>query len=98
MAGHAINAQDRTYWEANPADLKKLYLKVLPHLSIDQIKVRYIDSDELKELKADAEKNSEIVELLEKNQRKLESLLNDAEFLEKHLEDLKARSNSSGER
>lgn len=89
MAGHAINAQDRTYWEANPNDLKKLYLQVLPHLSIDQIKMRYIDSDELKELKADAERNSEIVELLEKNQRKLESLLNDAEFLEKHLEDLK---------
>lgn len=56
MAGHAINAQDRTYWEANPDDLKKLYLNALPHLSIDQVKVRQIDDDELKQIKEDSKK------------------------------------------
>lgn len=39
MAGHAINAQDRTYWEANPNDLKKLYLKVLPELPLTKSKL-----------------------------------------------------------
>jgi len=86
MAGHAINGQDRAYWEANPKDLKKLYLKALPHLSIDQVKVKDLDSDEVKELKEINSKNEARLEILETNQKKYTELLNNKEFLEKYLE------------
>jgi hypothetical protein len=35
MTGHKISSQERTYWLANPEDLKEHYLKALPYLSID---------------------------------------------------------------
>lgn len=51
MAGHKINDQDRTYWRANPEDLKQHYLKALPYLSLDEAKVKDVESKEYQELK-----------------------------------------------
>ena len=79
MAGHAINRQDRTYWEANPEDLKKLYVKALPHLSLDKAKVRDVDSDALK----DYEKR---IVALEKDKIDYKELFNDPEFVKDLLE------------
>ena len=87
MAGHAINNQDRTYWEANPKDLKKLYLEALPHLSIDQVKVNDIDSDTLK----DYEKR---IENLEKEKIDYKELLNNPEFLKDLLEVVNGKQTS----
>lgn len=85
MAGHAINAQDRTYWEANPDDLKKLYLKALPHLSIDQVKVRNIDSDTLKDYESRITK-------LEKENTEKDKLLTNPEFLKDYLNWMESKS------
>jgi len=87
MAGHTINSQDRTYWEANPKDLKKLYLEALPHLSIDQVKVNDIDSDTLK----DYEKR---IKTLEKEKIDYKELLNNEEFLRDLLKMVKSKQTS----
>lgn len=84
MAGHTINKQDRTYWEANPKDLKKLYLKALPHLSIDKAKVKDVDSDTLK----DYEKR---LAAIEKEKLDYKELLNNPEFLKDLLELMKGK-------
>ena len=49
MAGHKIDNQDRTYWKADPEDLKNHYLKALPYLSLDKAKVRDVESKEFTE-------------------------------------------------
>lgn len=65
MAGHKINSQDRTYWQANPEDLKNMYLKALPYLSLDKAKVKDYESDEYRELKEVKEENKELRAKLE---------------------------------
>lgn len=67
MAGHKISNQDRTYWQANPEDLKNHYLKALPYLSIDEAKVKDLHSKEYSELRKEAEqKENQIRYLKEK--------------------------------
>jgi len=56
MAGHKISSQDRTYWLANPEDLKQHYIKALPYLSIDKAKVRDVESLEFKTIMEDSKK------------------------------------------
>jgi integrase len=92
MAGHVINSQDRTYWKPSVDDLKKVYLKVLPHLSIDHAKVRDVDSKELKEMREDSKKKDERIKMLEEKQAKYEKreeffdkLFNNEEFIERYL-------------
>lgn len=46
MVGHKISSTTRAYWFADPNALKKEYLKVLPYLSIDGVKVKVIHSEE----------------------------------------------------
>jgi len=48
-AGHKINSVDKAYWKFRPEDLKKDYLEVLPFLSLDQAKVRDVETKEYKE-------------------------------------------------
>ncbi len=50
LAGHKISNVDRAYWYMDPKDLKKRYLKALPYLSIDQVKVKDIKSDDFKRI------------------------------------------------
>lgn len=49
LAGHKISEQDRTYWKADPEDLKKHYLKALPYLTLDKRKVKDLESQEYKD-------------------------------------------------
>lgn len=46
MVGHKISSTTRAYWFADPNALKKEYLKILPYLSIDGVKVKVIHSEE----------------------------------------------------
>ncbi|RJS48482.1 MAG: hypothetical protein CIT03_07845 [Methanobacterium sp.] len=48
LAGHKISDVDRAYWYMDPEDLKKRYLKALPYLSIDQVKVKTIGDENYK--------------------------------------------------
>ena len=50
LAGHKISDVDRAYWYMDPKDLKNRYLKALPYLSIDQVKVKDIKSDDFKRI------------------------------------------------
>lgn len=98
MAGHKISEQDRTYWMANPDDLKKLYLRTLPLLSIDNAKVRDVDSDELKTIEEDSKRKDVRIEALEKHQgdydkrqESIDKLLDNDEFIVKLFERFKDR-------
>jgi integrase len=67
MAGHKINDQDRTYWRADPEDLKKQYLKALPFLSLDKAKVRDVTSKEFEEfVRESRSKDKKIEEMMKK--------------------------------
>jgi len=92
MAGHKISSQDRTYWLANPEDLKQHYIKALPYLSIDKAKIRDVESLEFKTIIEDSEKKDKRieklekkVELMEERDRKKERLFDNEEFTKKHL-------------
>lgn len=50
LAGHKISDVDRAYWYMDPEDLKERYLKALPYLSIDQVKVKEIKSKDVKRI------------------------------------------------
>lgn len=75
MAGHAISSQDRTYWMAKPEDLKKLYLKALPKLSLEKAQVRDVETKEFKKYIEDSKKKDERISILEKNQEKTVSFI-----------------------
>ncbi|MEN6593263.1 MAG: tyrosine-type recombinase/integrase [Methanobacterium sp.] len=60
--GHKINNQDSAYFRVNPEDLKKEYMKVLPAITLEKVKVKRFTSPEVKEIinelhKKDAEMN-----------------------------------------
>jgi integrase len=52
MAGHKISDMDRTYWQANPDDLKTMYIDALPALSLDDANVKDYETKEFRELNA----------------------------------------------
>jgi hypothetical protein len=70
MTGHKINKQDRTYWQANPDDLKQHYLKALPYLSIDEAKVRDYTTKEFEAIMEDSKRQEEEMNKM-KNQMKV---------------------------
>ncbi|WJI08814.1 site-specific integrase [Methanobacterium sp. CWC-01] len=80
LAGHKISSQDRTYWQANPADLKNHYLKALPYLSLDEAKVKDVESEGFRELK---EENRDLKRELDELSIKLGELDGFAEYLKK---------------
>lgn len=88
MAGHKINNQDRTYWQANPEDLKNHYLKALPHLSIDEAKVKDIKSKEYTEICAQNEKlKQKIFQVNDEKDQKLREMERRMELIENLLGD-----------
>lgn len=79
MAGHKINNQDRTYWRANPEDLKKHYLRALPYLSIDKAKVKDVETKEFKTIMEDSKKKDKKITELERKMEIMTKLLNNPE-------------------
>ena len=88
MAGHKISNQDRTYWKADPNDLKKHYLKALPYLSIDRAKIKDVYSKEFEELLKESKINDEKMIIME---QKLEDMANKYKERDKFLEGLKSK-------
>ncbi len=80
LAGHKISSQDRTYWQANPDDLKAHYMKALPYLSIDEAKIKDVESKEFKSIMADSEKKDEKIAAMEKRMQLLEQILSDSQI------------------
>lgn len=77
MAGHKISEQDRTYWQANPEDLKKMYQDALPFLSLDEAKVKDIESEEFRAIMEDSKQKDEKIKILERRMELMEKLLSD---------------------
>lgn len=72
MAGHKINDQDRTYWKADPEDLKKHYIKAFPYLSLDKAKIKDVHSKEFDNfMKESIDKDNKIA-LMEKKMEEME--------------------------
>jgi integrase/uncharacterized membrane-anchored protein YhcB (DUF1043 family) len=95
MAGHKINNQDKTYWKANPDDLKAHYIKALPYLSLDKAKVKDLKSkeyriiqNELESTKKELESYKEQLEsntnLVKQNNRIMNKILEQTKDSEKH--------------
>ncbi|WJI10455.1 site-specific integrase [Methanobacterium sp. CWC-01] len=79
MAGHKISEQDRTYWQANPEDLKNMYQDALPFLSLDEAKVKDVETEGYRELK---EENIDLKSELNQVKIKLASLGDFAKFMQ----------------
>ena len=71
LVGHKISALKRAYWKADPKKLKEKYLEVLPYLSIDEVKVKDIETKEYKELK---EKNKALQEQVDQINKNMDSI------------------------
>ena len=91
MSGHKINDQDRTYWKADPEDLKKHYLKVLPYLSIDRPDVKDVYSKEFGEFLKESKIKDEKMIIME---QKLEDMENKAKERDKFMNDLMSKRRS----
>lgn len=65
LAGHKIDNVKRAYWHSEPEELKKKYVKALPYLSIDEVKVKDFESKEFKESKERIDSLERKVEILE---------------------------------
>ena len=72
MAGHKINDQDRTYWKADPEDLKQHYIKALPYLSLDKAKVKDVHSKEFKKFMKESKGKDEKMALMEQKMEEME--------------------------
>ncbi len=72
IAGHKIDEQERTYWKANPEDLKKHYTKALPYLSLDQAKVKDVYSKEFENFIKESKVKDEKMALMEKQMKEME--------------------------
>ncbi|AEG17313.1 tyrosine-type recombinase/integrase [Methanobacterium paludis] len=60
LVGHTISATERAYWFADPKELKKEYLKVLPYLSLDGAEVKDVKTEELKKYETAMEEFEEM--------------------------------------
>lgn len=86
MAGHKINNQDRTYWKANPEDLKDHYLKALPYLSLDEAKVKDVASKEFKFLKTELKQKDKEIARIKNTLERMERLLQDKAYAKDSIE------------
>lgn len=92
MAGHKISEQDRTYWRADPKELKKVYLEALPYLSLENTEVKTIHSDEYNEMLKQREKEQkqyqEQLTKLQEQEEKLDSKIKMIDRIEEKLNKL----------
>lgn len=50
LVGHRINNQDSAYFRANHEDLLQDYLKCLPHLTLENLEIKSMESEEYREV------------------------------------------------
>lgn len=85
LAGHKIDDVKRAYWYYDPEKLKKRYLKALNHLSLDNVKVKDVESLEYKQLLEDSKLKDDKIQAMEKRMELIEKLIDDKEFQNDHL-------------
>ena len=86
MLGHKINPITEAYFKTNEKDLKMNYIKALPQLTLEKVKIRRIESDEVKGIVRDLDKKDEEIRMLRHENaitRKIvEDLINDLKMKE----------------
>ena len=76
MMGHTLSGVDQAYVNLNDRNvLRKEYLRVLPYLSIRDVRVRDVDSKEFIRLKVEADEQAEQIRVLEERDRMREEQL-----------------------
>ena len=90
MAGHKISDQDRTYWKADPEDLKQHYIKALPYLSLDKAKVKDVYSKEFENFMKESKDKDEKIALME---QKMEEMEKKNKERDEFLDDLMTKKN-----
>lgn len=66
LMGHGVDQTHEAYFRADTQKLKQRYVKYLPHLSIEDVEARVIESREYADLKADHSEMCDRVKELEK--------------------------------
>lgn len=89
LAGHKIDDTTRAYWIADTEKLKKRYLNILPYLSLDNIKVKDIESNEYQKLNKELERLKHENEEIKKD---IGSIMSNEEFLNDYLKILKEQN------
>jgi len=80
ILGHKLKGTDDNYYMTNENELKSLYMKYLPYITIDPVETLTLESDEFKSLKSE---NAELKDQLEDIKSKLAVLEPLAEVMEK---------------
>lgn len=80
LAGHKIDDTTRAYWYMDPEKLKKRYMKALPFLSLDNVKVKDVESAEFKRLIQDSKAKDEEMAKMNKKIELIEKLLSDKDY------------------
>lgn len=86
MLGHKIDPITEAYFKTNIVDLKSKYMNVLPHLTLEKVKIKRMESDEVKDIVRDLDKkDEEIKKLREENaitRKIVEDLIKDMKMKE----------------
>lgn len=80
MLGHSINPTTAAYYKRKPEALKETYIRIMPHLSLEKVNVRDIDSPAYQRMEKKLE-NYEKLEGRINELEKLQDLLNNKEKL-----------------
>lgn len=75
MLGHKINPVTEAYFKTNEKELKKNYLKALPHLTLEKVKVRRMESEEVKDIVRDLDKKDKEMDEMRKKVELLEGVV-----------------------
>lgn len=77
MLGHKINPVTEAYFKTNEKDLKRNYIKALPHITLENVKIKRIESDEVKGIVRELDKKDEEIKLLKEENAKTRKLIED---------------------
>lgn len=86
LVGHKIDGVTRAYWRADPGKLRNRYKEVLPFISIDEARVKDIESEEYRELKKQLEEKDIKMEEMYKELRGIKQALKKTEIIYETME------------
>ena len=92
MLGHKINPVTEAYFKTNIKDLKRNYIKAVPHLTLEKVKVKRIESDDVKEIVRELDKkDKEIKKLKAEKDEEMDKLNRELELIKQLLNDRATR-------
>ena len=80
--GHKIPAITESYFKTNVKDLKKSYMEIVEHITLQKIKIKTIKTQEYDQLLRDSREKAGKIEAMEKRMELMEKLLADKQIRE----------------